>query len=338
MRRPAGAGFQPASSFDPNAHLITFDFMSLGSGTRLGPYSITAPIGVGGMGEVYRASDTRLDREAAIKVLPQRLAEDPQRARRFQREAKAVSSLNHPPSCTVYDVGEENGVHFMVMELLQGETLVQRLEKGALPIKQALSFSIQIADALEKAHREGLIHRDLKPGNIMLTGDGAKLLDFGLAKNLAAPGPAVSHLPTRAGPHTEEGSIVGTFQYMSPEQLEGREADARSDIFSFGIVLYEMIAGRQAFTASSQAGLLVAIMEHQPVPLATLQPLVPPGLDRLIQRCLAKAPDERWQTMSDLASELRWIESAGSCPEPTTPPGRSGRLTAALSPFSPAAS
>ena len=237
--------------------------MPLTSGTKLGPYEIVAPIGAGGMGEVYRARDTRLDRTVAIKVLPQHLADTPDAKQRFEREARAVSALNHPHICTLYDVGSQDGTEFLVMEYIEGETLATRLERGALPLDQSLRIGIEVVDALDKAHRAGIIHRDLKPGNIMLTKSGAKLLDFGLAKAVdAAP---ISDLtvsltsPAVSKPVTAAGMIVGTFQYMSPEQIEGKDADARSDIFAFGAVFYEMATGKRAFDGKSQASVVAAI-------------------------------------------------------------------------------
>src|SRR2546426_2680312 len=217
--------------------------MSLASGTRLGPYEIVAPLGAGGMGEVYRARDTRLDRTVAIKILPAQFSSDPVRKQRFEREAKTISSLNHPHICVLYDVGSQDGVDYLVMECVEGETLAKRLEKGALPLEQVLKFGAQIADALDKAHRSSVVHRDLKPGNIMLTTTGAKLLDFGLAKP-AVPVPGdVTLTGAQTSPLTEQDTIIGTFQYMSPEQVEGKHIDWRSDIFSFGAVLYEMVTG-----------------------------------------------------------------------------------------------
>src|SRR6266478_3200821 len=222
--------------------------MPLAPGTQLGPYEIGAPLGAGGMGEVYRAKDTRLDRTVAIKILPAHLSSDPVRKQRFEREAKTISSLNHPHVCTLHDVGSQDGVDYLVMECVEGETLAKRLEKGALPLEQVLKYGTQIADALDKAHRSGVVHRDLKPGNIMLTPTSAKLLDFGLAKPTAPLSSAATlTAATRNSPVTEQGSIVGTFQYMSPEQIEGRELDGRSDIFSFGAVLYEILTGKRAF-------------------------------------------------------------------------------------------
>ena len=288
--------------------------MALTSGTRLGPYEILAPLGVGGMGEVYRARDTRLDRVVAIKILPPHLSEDPILRQRFEREAKAISSLNHPHICVLYDIGTQDGTQFLVMECVEGETLAKRLEKGPLPLEQVLRYGTQIADALDKAHRSGVVHRDLKPGNIMLTSSGAKLLDFGLAK--AAPPLAaeatLTAAATRTTPVTQQGTIVGTFHYMSPEQVEGKEVDARSDIFSFGTVLYEMVTGQRAFTGKSQLSVASAILEKDPEPIGRLQPMTPPALDRTIRVCLSKDPEDRWQTARDLLLELKWIADAGS--------------------------
>ncbi len=307
--------------------------MSLNPGTKLGPYEILAPLGAGGMGEVYKAKDTRLDRTVAIKVLPSHVASHPEVRQRFEREARAVSSLNHPHICTLHDIGSENGIDFMVMEHIEGDTLADRLKKGALPLDQALQRGIEIADALDKAHRHGVVHRDLKPGNIMLTKSGAKLLDFGLAKMTVEQTNAggLSALPTEAKPLTQEGSILGTFQYMAPEQLEGKEADARADLFAFGAVLYEMLTGRKAFEGESQASLITAIMSAEPAPISDLQPLTPFALERLVQRCLAKDPEDRWQSARDLTLELGWIRDKGDADVSTTAPTRSrARLTGAL--------
>ncbi len=284
--------------------------MPLANGSRLGPHEILAPLGAGGMGEVYRARDTRLDRTVAIKVLPAHLAANPELKQRFEREARTVSSLNHPNICTLHDIGRQDGTDFLVMEYLEGETLAARLAKGPLPLKQALRIAIEIADALDKAHRKGVIHRDLKPGNIMLTKLSSKLMDFGLAKS--KPLGAVEEAALTQDPLTGQGMILGTLQYMSPEQLEGKEADARSDIFSFGAVLYEMLTGAKPFAGKTQASVISAIMEHDPAPLSTLQPLAPPSLERLIATCLAKDPDERWQTSHDLLLQLKWVEEGGS--------------------------
>ena len=274
-------------------------------GTYLGPYKIVEPIGAGGMGEVYKATDSRLDRTVAIKVLPSHLSDNAELKERFEREARAVSSLNHPHICTLYDVGHQDGVDFLVMEYLEGETLADRLKKGPLDLEEALRYAIQIADALYQAHRHGVVHRYLKPGNIMLTATGAKLLDFGLATRLrqgfGEAGADQSSLLTEQRPLTEQGTILGTFQYMAPEQLEGQDADARTDVFSFGSTLYEMLTGQKAFEGKSQASLIAAILKHDPPSIASLQPMSPPALDRVVRQCLAKDPEERWQTAGDLA-------------------------------------
>jgi Tol biopolymer transport system component len=304
--------------------------MTIPSGTRLGPYEIAAPIGAGGMGEVYRARDTRLGRDVAVKVLPAHLAGDPARRERFEREARAVSALNHPHICTLHDIGSETfgdrRVDYLVMEYVDGESLADRLVSGPLPPAEVLRFAAEIADALDKAHRKGIVHRDLKPGNVMLTRSGAKLLDFGLAKlqEPAGPGSAAagaagaSVLPTTTRNLTAEGTIVGTFQYMAPEQLEGRDADARTDIFAFGAVLYEMATGRRAFEGQSQASLIAAILKEQPRPIADLQPLAPPGLDRVVRACLAKDPDERIQTAHDVRLQIDWLREATAAASGTT--------------------
>ncbi len=290
--------------------------MTLSAGSRLGPYEILAPLGAGGMGEVYRARDTRLERTVAIKVLPSHLAADPALRERFEREARAVSSLNHPHICTLHDVGHQEGVDYLVMEYLEGQTLAARLERGPLPLDELLRCAIEIADALDRAHRQGLIHRDLKPGNIMLTKSGAKLLDFGLAKlRPSEASPIVSGLtarPTERRDLTAEGTIIGTFQYMAPEQLEGKDADPRTDIFAFGAVVYEMATGHRAFTGKSQASLIAAILASVPPPVSSLQPMAPAALDRAVSRCLEKDPDDRWQTARDLMSELKWISQGDS--------------------------
>jgi eukaryotic-like serine/threonine-protein kinase len=280
--------------------------MSLEPGSRLGPYEVVAPLGAGGMGEVYRARDTRLGREVAVKILPADFASDRERRQRLEREARAVSSLSHPHICPLYDVGHQDGLDFLVMEYLEGETLAARLERGALPLDQTLRHGIEIAGALEHAHRRGIVHRDLKPGNIMLTRAGARLLDFGLAKPVPVrtaggiSGPAV----TVSAPLTAEGMLVGTFHYMSPEQVEGREADARSDIFALGAVLHEMATGRRAFDGTTPASLIAAILEREPPAVSSLQPLAPAALDDVVGACLAKDPDERWQTAHDVKLQL----------------------------------
>ena len=288
--------------------------MSLAPGTKLGPYEIGAPLGAGGMGEVYRARDTRLDRTVAVKILPAHLSSDAILRQRFEQEAKCISSLNHPHICALYDVGHQDGTDFLVMEYLEGDTLATLLEKGQLPLAQVLKYGIAIADALDKAHRQGIIHRDLKPGNIMITKSGAKLLDFGLAK-AALPltsGATLTASATRTTPVTQQGTIVGTFQYMSPEQLEAKELDARSDIFSFGAVLYEMLTGKRAFPGKSQLSVASAVLEKDPEPISSLQPLTPPALDRAIRVCLTKDPEDRWQAARDLLLELKWIAEGGS--------------------------
>src|SRR5216684_2462668 len=299
--------------------------MPLAQGTHLGPYEIVAPLGAGGMGEVYRARDTRLERTVAIKILPAQFSSDPIRKERFEREAKTISSLNHPNICVLFDVGQQDGTDYLVMECVEGETLAKRLEKGPLPFDQALQYGLQIAAALDKAHRSGVVHRDLKPGNIMLTKSGVKLLDFGLAKPVSeafTSGQTLSISPARSRLLTAEGAIVGTMQYMSPEQLEGKETDARSDLFSFGAVLYEMLTGNHAFDGKSQASVIAAILEHEPKPLSAFQPMVPPALDRLIRTCLAKDPEERIQTAYDVKLQLQWIAEGSS------QAGEAGRIPA----------
>ena len=281
--------------------------MALTNGTKLGPYEIQAPLGAGGMGEVYRARDTRLGRDVAIKVLPSHLCSDPDLKARFEREAKAISALSHPHICHLYDIGSQDGTDYLVMELLEGESLADRLQRGPLPFKQALQYGIEIAEALEKAHTSGILHRDLKPGNIILTKSGAKLLDFGLAK----PAPNASEMAsgsmaTMSKPLTVQGTVLGTFQYMAPEQVQGHEADARSDLFALGAVLYEMVTGRRAFSGRSQISVMSAILEKEPEPVSSGQPLASPALDHVIQRALAKDPNDRWQTAHDLIQELKW--------------------------------
>ncbi|MGA8438642.1 MAG: serine/threonine-protein kinase [Candidatus Sulfotelmatobacter sp.] len=288
--------------------------MALANGTRLGPYEIVAALGAGGMGEVYRARDARLDRTVAIKILPPHFADDATRRQRFEREAKVVSGLNHPNICTLHDIGHQDGVDFIVMEFLEGESLAERLEKGPLPVPQVMQYGTQLASALDKAHRNGVTHRDLKPGNIILTKSGAKLLDFGLAKAepSTSAGKTLTDATPRPLPMTKLGTIIGTVPYMSPEQLDGKEADARSDIFSLGTVLYEMVTGNRAFQGQSEFSVASAILRKDPPPISTLQPLTPPSLERTIRVCLAKDPDERWQSASDLWNELRWISEGGS--------------------------
>lgn len=291
--------------------------MTLSPGTKLGPYEVQSQLGAGGMGEVYKARDTRLDRIVAVKILPVHLAEKSDAKERFDREARAISSLSHPNICSLFDVGSQDGLRYLVMEFLEGETLASRLMRGPVPLQQLLKYGMEICEGLEKAHRSGVVHRDLKPGNIMLTNVGVKLMDFGLAKSASplSTSPVLSATltsPAGSPPLTAEGTIVGTFEYMSPEQVEGKDVDARSDIFSFGSVLYEMATGKRAFAGKSRISVASAILEKQPDPISTLQPLTPPTLDRAIQRCLAKDRENRWQIVRDLLLELKWIGEAGS--------------------------
>ena len=292
--------------------------MALASGTKLGPYEIQSPLGAGGMGEVYRARDSRLDRIVAIKILPSHLSENPEARQRFDREARTISSLNHPNVCTLHDVGHQDGIDYLVMEYLEGETLADRLRKGPMPVEQVLKYAIEICEGLEKAHRSGVVHRDLKPGNIMLTKTGAKLMDFGLAKaSVASPGATsglTATLTTPVGSHplTAQGTVVGTFQYMAPEQVEGKEADARSDVFALGAVLYEMVTGKRAFEGKTAASAMAAVLERDPAPISSLRPTSPPALERLVKTCLDKDPDERWQTAHDVKLQLRQIAESGS--------------------------
>ncbi len=280
--------------------------MAIAPGTRLGPYEIVAPIGAGGMGEVWKARDTRLDRTVAVKVLPADFAQNAQLRLRFEREAKTISQLDHPHICTLFDVGDD----YLVMEYLEGESLADRLARGALPLAEALRYGTQIAQALDRAHRAGVVHRDLKPGNIMLTRSGAKLLDFGLARSTASGATdATQHKPL-----TQEGTILGTWQYMSPEQVAGEEADARSDIFSFGALLYEMLTGKRAFEGKSKTSIIAAIVGGEPRAISQLQPMTPPALEHVITKCLAKEPDARWQSAADIASELEWIGRSTESP------------------------
>lgn len=287
--------------------------MPLNAGSRLGPYEIVSQLGAGGMGEVYKARDSRLDRTVAIKILPSHLADNPDLKQRFEREARTISSLSHPHICVLHDIGHQDGVDYLVMEFLEGETLASRLARGPLPVDQVLRYGVEIADAVDKAHRRGIVHRDLKPGNIMLTRSGAKLLDFGLAKlRRSEPAVGLSLLPTQSAPLTAEGSIVGTLQYMAPEQLEGKEAEARTDIFALGAVIYEMVTGKKAFEAESQASLIAAILDRDPAPISDVQPLAPAALDHIVRKCLVKSPDERWQSAHDLTTELQWIAEQGA--------------------------
>jgi TolB-like protein/Tfp pilus assembly protein PilF len=290
--------------------------MALAPGTRLGPYEIVSPLGAGGMGEVYCARDTRLDRAVAIKILPEAVSSDPQRRLRFDREARAISALDtHPHICALHDIGDHTGLAFLVMQLVEGVTLADRLKTGALPIPEALTIAVQLADALDYAHSHGVVHRDLKPANVMLTRTGAMLLDFGLAKTTAdragvtgsSADDSVSSMPTALADRTAAGEILGTLQYMPPEQLDGREADARADIFAFGAVLHEMLTGQKAFAGSSQAAIIGAILHVDPPTVSSIQPQSPPDLDRVVRTCLAKSPGERWQSARDLLRELQHI-------------------------------
>jgi Tol biopolymer transport system component len=286
--------------------------------TRLGPYEILSAVGAGGMGEVYSARDTRLERTVAIKLLPPELAGNEQLRARFEREAKTVSSLNHPHICALYDVGCEKvgdeELHYLVLEMIEGESLADRLARGALPLEEVLCHGVEIASALDAAHRKGVVHRDLKPGNVMLTRSGAKLLDFGLARagEEAGAGEALSSLRTLDKPLTEHGTILGTFQYMAPEQLEGQPADARTDIFALGTVLYEMATGRKAFAGQTRTSLIAAIVSSHPPSIASIQRMTPPALDHVVGKCLAKDPEDRWQSARDVVAELQWIAEGGS--------------------------
>jgi eukaryotic-like serine/threonine-protein kinase len=298
--------------------------MALTSGTKLGPYEIQSPLGAGGMGEVYRARDVRLDRTVAVKVLASHLSSSPELKQRMEREARAISSLNHPHICHLYDIGSQDGTDYLVMEFLEGETLAERLHKGPLPVSEILRIGIAVAEALAVAHRQGIVHRDLKPGNIMLTKGGAKLMDFGLAKSAAGGlGSAASHAPllsaartmsqaSPVSPLTTAGTMIGTIQYMSPEQIEGKEADARSDLFALGAVLYEMLTGARPFEGKSQISVASAILEKEPEPISAMQPLTPPALDHIVAECLAKNPDERFQAAHDVALQLKWVAQSGT--------------------------
>jgi serine/threonine-protein kinase len=287
--------------------------LQLGKGGRLGPYEIVAPLGAGGMGEVYRARDTRLGRTVAIKVLPAEFSGDPNRQLRFRREAKAISSLNHPNICALYDIGEMGAEgskrQYLVMEYLEGETLEERVKRGPLPIDQTVRYALDIAEALDRAHRAQILHRDLKPSNVMITKSGARLFDFGLAKSLSSEfvESGGSTANTSEKPITVEGAVVGTPEYMAPEQLQGVEPDARTDVFSFGVCLYEMVTGKRPFQGTSRAGLIASILEHEPPAVSTFQPGTPASLEWLVKNCLAKDPDERIQTAHDVKLELKRI-------------------------------
>jgi tRNA A-37 threonylcarbamoyl transferase component Bud32 len=307
--------------------------VALKPGDKLGPYEVMARIGAGGMGEVYKARDTRLNRIVAIKILPSNLADSAESHDRFEREARMIASLNHPHICTLHDIGHQGTTDYLVMEFLEGETLASRLSKGPLPLEQTLQYAIEIAGALDKAHRKGMTHRDLKPGNIMLTKSGAKLLDFGLAKlkqAASAPGVLQSRLSTAENTITAQGAIVGTLRYMAPEQLEGKETDARTDLFAFGAVIYEMVTDKRAFEGKSQASIIAKILEIDPPPMSSLQPMTPATFERVVRTCLAKDPDHRLQSVQDLKLELEWIRDAVA--EPLALAGAAPRAGLASSP------
>jgi serine/threonine protein kinase len=314
--------------------------MGLSSGFRLGPYEIVALLGAGGMGEVYKARDTRLERTVAIKVLNSQLVANAESRARFEREAKVISQLQHPHICVLHDVGSDHGTEFLVMEFLEGESLADRLRKGPLAPDDVLKIGIQIADALEKAHHAGIVHRDLKPANVMLTKGGAKLLDFGLAKPAALGAAAeasasksvfnaaltqASPAPSPGTPLSGAGSVVGTVLYMAPEQVQGLETDVRSDIFSFGVLLFEMITGRRAFQGKTQASIVGQILAVDPPAVSTIVMQSPPGLDRVVRFCLEKDPDERFQSAHDLKLQLELVQEIGHTPA-TIPSGGTLRI------------
>src|SRR5664279_1245685 len=295
--------------------------MALAPGTILGQYEIRSPLGAGGMGEVYRAQDTRLDREVAIKVLPESLTADPDRLRRFEQEARAVAALNHPNILAVYQMATHDGVSYMVTELLEGETLRERLRRGPVPIRKAIDYAVQIAHGLAAAHDKGITHRDLKPENLFVTKDGrAKILDFGLAK--VGPSKDSSGEEATLGTGTEPGMVMGTAGYMSPEQVRGKTADHRSDIFAFGTILYEMVTGKQTFRKPTSAETMTAILNEEPPSISQIAPASPPGLQRVVHRCLEKSPEQRFQSASDLAFALEALSDSAS----TTPSGSHAHL------------
>ena len=302
------------------------------AGSRIGPYQIVGRLGAGGMGEVYRARDPRLDRSVAVKVLTSSRGSTPEELERFEREARAIARVSHPNICTVYDVGQDEGVPFLVMELLEGETLAERVLRGPVPIDAALAIATQIAEALDELHSKGVVHRDLKPSNVMLTAGGVKLLDFGLAKLRDGEYEDKAEKATKSLHLTGQGTVLGTLPYMAPEQVEGRPADARTDTFALGVVLYEMITGRAPFQGTSQASLTAAILTHEPPPISSRIPTTPASLDRVVKKCLSKDPDERWQSANDLASALRWSADDSTARHPATGPtvsrGRRRTVTA----------
>ncbi|HXH91731.1 MAG TPA: serine/threonine-protein kinase, partial [Thermoanaerobaculia bacterium] len=290
--------------------------VSLAKGTMLGPYEVDILLGVGGMGEVYRARDTRLGRTVAIKVLLAGLTASSERRARFEREARVISALSDPHICALYDIGRDGDTEYLVMEYIEGETLADRIARGRLPLSQVLRFGTEIAQALQHAHRAGITHRDLKPGNVMLTASGVKLLDFGLAKlAIPEPAPGGSNAPTLVNPITTEGMVVGTLIYMSPEQLEGQNIDHRTDIFALGCILYEMATGQRPFSGSSRIAITSAILSADPAPIRSLEPATPPALERIVLTALEKNPDDRWQTAHDVARQLRWLSESSSSPE-----------------------
>ncbi len=320
--------------------------MTLARGTKLGPYETQSFLGAGGMGEVYRARDTRLGRDVAIKILPQHLSSDPDSRERFEREARSISALNHPRICTLHDLGHQDGVAFLVMEYLEGESLAERLKKGPMPLKETLKIGMQVCEALEAAHRAGITHRDLKPANIMLTSGGAKLMDFGLAKAAEAGGEKAGALHLSAvktlaagdpvSPLTAAGAMIGTVQYMSPEQIEGKPADARSDIFALGTVLYEAATGKRPFDGKSQISVASAILEKNPEPISAIQPLTPPAFEHVVSTCLEKTPDDRFQSARDVRLELKWI-SEGAAPLAAPGSAAPAKTTATIWPWAIAA-
>jgi len=314
--------------------------MSLAPGVRLGPYEILRLIGAGGMGEVYRARDTRLDRTVAIKVLSDAFVADADRRARFEREARAVAALNHPNICALHDVGESRSpgdgepLLFLVMEHIEGQTLAERLSSGPLPVADVIRYATELADALDHAHRHGLVHRDVKPGNVMLTRAGAKLLDFGLSKSHSGPGlPALSTISPEAMSLTAPGAVLGTYPYVAPEQLAGRDADERSDIFALGAIVHEMATGQRAFDGATAATVIGAVLHAAPPPVSSLQPAAPPALDRIVSRCLAKDPENRWQSARDLALDLRWIAERPQTPESNRGPRNTNPILIAAAMF-----
>ena len=293
--------------------------MGIAAGTRLGVYELLGPIGSGGMGEVYRARDTRLNRTVAIKVLSASTLTHANARARFQREALAIAALNHPHICTLYDIGNEGGVDFIVMEYVEGETLSARLARGALPVHDAIVCARDVARAVDAAHRRGVIHRDLKPSNIMLTKAGAKLLDFGLAKVSDADAAVDDGTSTRSADISRDGAVMGTLRYMAPEVLSGFAADARSDVFSLGAVLYEMLAGEPPFKGANNARIIAAILTEDPPPLLEQRPELPPALEWITRTCLAKDPDERWQDAREVVRQLNLLEQGHASPATPTP-------------------